>query len=206
MLTLNPVTTEISPRLHLTGHANSGGQELPISGGWGYSKDDACIINRADPIVDQDVPFNGVAIENIFIEKRIYEEMVTCRPEGEKFSGIEWSMLKQESIDDGAVKFDKLTVEIRAFPEKDWAVLKAEYEGPDGVSNPAFNHQAHESKRQSKLFFVTREFWFDITGFCRLNPKSEKIALTCSEPESPEQHPDDSFQFTTKQRKWWQFW
>ena len=37
-----------------------------------YSKDDCVVIDKKDPIVDQRLPFNGVEIEYVFAEKRIY--------------------------------------------------------------------------------------------------------------------------------------
>jgi len=49
---------------------------LPIKGGWGYDFDSACIIDKNDPSVIKGVPFDGVAIEYVFVEKRIYEEMI----------------------------------------------------------------------------------------------------------------------------------
>lgn len=165
MIPLNPTKTSVSPRQIIAEHFTSLGKELPIHGGWGYTKDDACIIDKFDPSVDLMVPFNGVGIEYIFVEKRIYEELIICRPNGERFAGIEWSLLHQELIVEGARQFDKLTFEIRAFPEKDWEYLKAAYEGPKGVASPKFDHAAHEKERQERVVFLTREYWFDITSF-----------------------------------------
>ena len=163
MIPLDPVKTEASPRSVIAAHCTSPGGELPIAGGWGYTRDDACVIERVDSATDPKAPFDRACIEQLFVEKRIIEEMIHCRPEGERFAGIEWSMLTQERLHDGTRQFDKLTFEIRAFPERDWKKLKAEYGGPKGVANPKFNHENHEQKRQEKLFFVTREFWFDST-------------------------------------------
>lgn len=56
--------------------------ELPIWGGWGYTREDAVIIDRDDPIVSPDRPFDGVGIEHVFVEKRIYEELIIFQPKG----------------------------------------------------------------------------------------------------------------------------
>ena len=165
MHNIRPVKTKQSPRKIIAEHFEPPGNTLPIRGGWGYSKKDACIIDKFDPIVDRSVPFNGISIEYIFVEKRIYEEMIVCRPEGDEFSGIKWELIRQELVTDGDRKFDKLIFEITAIPEKDWEELKAEYEGPNGVESPHFNQEAHEKKRQEKMIRITREFWFDITSF-----------------------------------------
>lgn len=138
---------------------------LPIRGGWGYTKDDACIIDKNDPIVNPALPFNGVSLEYIFVEKRIYEEMIIFRGEKEKFAGIRWEILKQNLTSDGDRHFDQLIFEITAFREKDWDALKAEWEGPNGHESPDFDFAAHEKKRQDRIIRLTREFWFDITSF-----------------------------------------
>jgi len=57
--------------------------DLPIKGYWGYDIESACIIDKNDSTVSQEMPFNGVAIEYVFVEKRIYEEMVICRGDDE---------------------------------------------------------------------------------------------------------------------------
>ena len=165
MHNIRPVKSKKSPREVISEHFESRGRDLPISGGWGYSKDDACIIDKFDSVVDPNVPFNGIAIEYIFVEKRIYEEMIICRSSGDEFAGIKWELIRQELITDKDRKYDKLLFEISAFPEKDWEELKAEYEGPKGYGNQNFDLEAHEKKRQQRMIKITREFWFDITSF-----------------------------------------
>jgi hypothetical protein len=160
-----PVKTLKPPRKIIAEHFESLGGELPIRGGWGYTKEDACIIDKNDPIVDPSVPFPGISIEYIFVEKRIYEEMIILRPKGDKFSSIKWKLIKQMLIEESDRAFDKLIFEITAFRDEDWIELKREYEGPQGYGHPDFNHEAHEKKRQEKMVRFKREFWFDITSF-----------------------------------------
>ena len=66
--------------------------DLPISGGWGYDFNTACVIEKNDPSVVQGVPFDWMSIEYAFIEKRIYEEMIIFRNVKEKFAGIRWNL------------------------------------------------------------------------------------------------------------------
>lgn len=162
---INPVSSNESPRKILAEDFKSLGGELPIQGGWGYTIEDACIIDKKDPVVDAKMPFDGIGIEYVFVEKRIYEEMIIFRPKGEKFSGIHWNLIEQGLINDKSRSFDKLIFEITAFPEKDWDELIAEYEGPFGYCDPNFDLTAHEKKRQARMIKLTREFWFDITSF-----------------------------------------
>lgn len=138
---------------------------MPIRGGWGYTKADACIIDKNDPLVPVGMPFDGVGLEYVFVEKRIYEEMIIFRPVGEKFSGIQWKLLEQNLVHDEGRQFDRLVFEIIAFWDPDWTELKAEYEGINGYGTPEFDVQAHEQKSQEKMIRFTREFWFDITSF-----------------------------------------
>lgn len=160
-----PIKSKESPREILACDFKSLRGGLPIRGGWGYSLEDACIIDKSDPLVDPSVPFDGVGLEYVFVEKRIYEEMIIFRPDGEKFSGIKWKLQQQSTLHEGERVFDKLVFEITAFPEKDWEDLRAEFEGPQGYGHPKFDDEAHERERQEKMVRVTREFWFDITSF-----------------------------------------
>jgi hypothetical protein len=69
--------------------------DLPIKGGWGYDFDSACIIDKTDPSVTEGIPFDGVGIEYVFVEKRIYEEMIIFRDDDEKYVGIRWDLDNQ---------------------------------------------------------------------------------------------------------------
>jgi len=165
MQPIQPIRTKESPRDVLAAHFKSLRGGIPIRGGWGYTQEDACIIDKDDPLVDPSLPFDGVGIEYVFVEKRIYEELIIFRPPGEKFSGIEWNLQKQHLVSAGERRFDKLVFDITAFKDADWEDLKMEFEGPNGHRNPDFNLPAHEMKRQEKKLRLTREFWFDITSF-----------------------------------------
>ncbi|MBV2235314.1 MAG: hypothetical protein KUL75_07180 [Sterolibacterium sp.] len=160
-----PIKTEESPREILATDFNSPPGGLPIRGGWGYSQEDACVIDKNDPLVDPSLPFNGVGVEYIFVEQRIYEEMIIFRPEGERFSGIEWELQMKSTVRKEGRIFDNLVFEITAFSDEDWEELRAEFEEPNGYEHPAFDSEAHERKRQEKMVRFTREFWFDITSF-----------------------------------------
>ena len=162
---LNPIKSKESPREILAADFKSLRGGLPIRGGWGYTKSDACIIDKNNPIIDSALPFDGVGVEYVFVEKRIYEEMIIFRPDGEKFSGIDWNLQEQSLLHEDGKSFDRLIFEITAFLENNWEELKAEFEGPQGHGTPDFSAEAHEKKRQEKMVRFTREFWFDITDF-----------------------------------------
>jgi hypothetical protein len=56
--------TQLSPREASDKYP---GPDLPIHGGWGYTKEDACIIDKNDPIVDPEspIPFYGLGLEGL---------------------------------------------------------------------------------------------------------------------------------------------
>lgn len=165
MQPLNPINGKESPREILAADFKLLNGGLPIRGGWGYTKLDACIIDKNDPLVDPSLPFDGVSVEYVFVEKRIYEEMIIFRPDGEKFSGIRWNLEEQNLLHEAERSFERFVFEITAFSENDWEELKAEFGGPQGYGTPSFDAEAHEKKRQEKMMHFTREFWFDITSF-----------------------------------------
>ena len=89
------INSEESPRDILAADFKSIG-EIPIRGGWGYTLEDAVIIDKNDPIVSKGSPFDGVSLEYVFVEKRIYEELIIFRPKDDRFTGINWKLLKQQ--------------------------------------------------------------------------------------------------------------
>lgn len=145
-----------SPRDILTEDFPSIGP-LPIRGGWGYSKEDAVIIDGGRS--------EGLGIEKVFVEKRIYEELIVCRDMRERYSGISWNIMLQSLQNHGGRPFDVLRVEVTALPDKDWQELKAEWDGPNGSASPDFDVEAHRNKRQSRTVRYETDYWFDITSF-----------------------------------------
>ena len=163
-VTIEPLRTLDSPRELLAGHFKSIG-ELPIRGGWGYSREDAVVIDRDDPIVPRDQPFDGVDIEYVFIEKRTFEELIIFRPKGRQFSGIRRELIDQRTVVDNGRRYDVLRFDVTALPDADWDALKAEWEGPDGIQSPDFDHEAHQRRREAATIHYVAEYWFDITSF-----------------------------------------
>ncbi len=162
---LQKISSNETPRKIIAAHFKSLTEELPINGGWGYSKSDACIIDKNDPSVDSILPFHGIDVEYAFVEKRIYEEMIISRPDGKKFSGIQWDLQEQQLIHEEDRIYDRLIFKIAAFTEQDWKELKEEWDGPPGHQNEQFDAETHERNRQDKMVQLVREFWFEISSF-----------------------------------------
>ena len=140
--------------------------DLPIKGGWGYSLDDACIIDKNDESVNPSVPFNGVAIEYIFVEKRLYEEMIIFREGDERFGGIRWNCDIQELIRHNDKPYDRLVFDVTAYQESVWDEITARF---DAIQNEKdFSQEKFdelEKYRLSKIRRYRREYFFDIGSF-----------------------------------------
>ena len=122
--------------------------ELPISGGWGSAQEDACVIDRNDPVALPGFAFNPWGVIGAFIESCIYMDLVVSRDQDDRYSGISWALHNRETVQasDGRF-FEHLTYVVSAFHDSDWESLKDEWEGPNGYGSPHFDHQAHVEKR-----------------------------------------------------------
>jgi hypothetical protein len=138
--------------------------ELPIKGGWGYGFSNACVIDKSDPSLNPNMPFNGVSIEYLFVEKRIYEEMIIFREKTEKFSGIRWSLIKQELQFYQAKPFDVLYFDVIGFSDAVWNELVIGFEEIQKSKNLEMLSEL-EAYRESKAYHFERKFYFDISSF-----------------------------------------
>ncbi|MBT8594380.1 hypothetical protein G6672_02670 [Polynucleobacter paneuropaeus] len=138
--------------------------DLPISGYWGYNLESACVIDKNDPAVSKGMPFDGIGIEYIFVEKRIYEEMIIFRDDHEKYAGIRWDRQAQELLVEGDKTYDKLTFNIIGFSDQVWNELTSRFEAIQKSGKVELMAEL-DAYRESKAYRLTREFYFDITSF-----------------------------------------
>jgi hypothetical protein len=138
--------------------------DLPIMGGWGYDFDTACVIDKNDSAVNPNIPFDGIAIEYVFVEKRIYEEMIIFRQSHEKFSGIRWDLEKQELISRDEKRYDKLIFNVIGFSDAIWDELTSRFEAIQ-KSGELEKMVELDAYRESKAYRFKREFYFEITSF-----------------------------------------
>ena len=138
--------------------------DLPISGGWGYDFNTACVIEKNDPSVVQGVPFDWMSIEYAFIEKRIYEEMIIFRNVKEKFAGIRWNLINQELIHNNNKNYDVLVFNVEGFQDHIFDGLLARFEEIEKNNRQELMTEL-DAYRESKIYRFKREFYFDITCF-----------------------------------------
>jgi hypothetical protein len=138
--------------------------DLPITGGWGYDFSTACVIDKNDPSVNSDMPFDGVGIEYIFVEKRIYEEMIIFRNPNEKYAGIRWNLEKQELLSKDAKQYDRLVFNVMGFSDAVWDELTGRFQEIQKTRDLEKLNEL-DAYRESKAYQFKREFYFEITSF-----------------------------------------
>lgn len=139
---------------------------LPISGGWGYSKEDAVVIDRSHPAAASFQPFNGAEVEHMFIQLRLWEELIGTRPEGRQHSGCKFKLIQQRLVGgENGKKYDVMLCDITALPDDVFEDLKAEWEGPNGFQSPDFDHEDHIRRRDAATVHYVGEYWFEISSF-----------------------------------------
>lgn len=119
--------------------------ELPIKGGWGYEIESAVIIDKKDPIVIPGLPFDGLGIEYVFVEKRLFEELIIFRPKGQRYTQIQKVLKQQRTLAVNGIRYDHLVFDVTAIPE-----------------SLAF---AETSIQEAGRIQFISEFWFDISSF-----------------------------------------
>lgn len=132
--------------------------ELPIRGGWGYTLEDAITIDKYDRI-------NDTEIEIVVTDKRTHAELVSSRPENDRYTILCWFLVDQRVIHHKNRSYDRLTWDITVIPKNDYRELVDEAQWPNGVDTPEFNINRYHRKLYSKSFIYSAEYWFDITSF-----------------------------------------
>ena len=154
-----------SPREVIAELFPSIGKELSISGGWGQDKENACVLEKEATFSIALAEWDDTSIEKVFVEKRIYIELIVMAPPQKRCSGIEWRIVGQEILHENSRVFEHLTFNVTALLDSDWEELKAEWEGPNGYGSDAFDLEGHLSKRADRTIRLQREFWFDISAW-----------------------------------------
>lgn len=120
--------------------------DLPISGGWGYTKETACKL-EIDRSVIGFKPYSIPEIENIFIGKRSIEEMIAAQELATEekirnpflliaennnkrlFKNLRWILVEQKYFSEEGKKYDYFKFNIELIPMMSY--LRAEHEQQD---------------------------------------------------------------------------
>ena len=83
-------------------------RQWPVSGGWGYSREDAVVIELDDER-------EGVHLEYQFLEARCYLEAMKCASKGVKLEVLQIDRKMQKLVfGEGGKSYDRLTMEVTA--------------------------------------------------------------------------------------------
>ena len=153
------------PREILREHFPRTADQCNFSGGWGYDADHATIVKEFDPEINPDEKFDGVSLEYAFIDKRIREELIFSRPEGERFEEFDSCTIEQRLMDINGVPHDYILVEVTAYPEKEWNELKADWESHDYYKDDPEGREANLARKEASKITYQAEYYFNISDF-----------------------------------------
>lgn len=158
---IQPISIDVPLKTILAEHFPRDCSNLPISGGWGYTIQDAIVFEQREGAPPWERDFVG--LEYHIAQKIIYEELIIFRPKDARFSGISLSLDSQATeIEDGR-KYDCLNFRITCWSDQHWEYLKAEWEANDNGERPGFDLIGHRARRESAQIEYKRQLWFNIT-------------------------------------------
>ena len=146
------------------------GLDYPVDGGWGYSRADPCIIRMKGASGDRRLPpwaRNGYAVEELFVERRIYEEIIlNPAPDTPDLHNLRWRRTIQRLVDplDGR-KLDEMEFEVSGFLLGDFETLREDWVTHDGYQNDEAGQKRHLALAATKRITYTAVYCFDVTSF-----------------------------------------
>ena len=135
---------------------------VPIIGGWGYSLDDSIIIDKNDKVVNNQIPFDGVGLEYVLVEKRIYEELIIFKSEEEKYEEISWDLQFQKLLNVDGKMIDHLNFKVTCYKDESIPLLKEDFKNILAGKNTVEQYKRYKESLQ--LFYFT-DYYFDISSF-----------------------------------------
>ena len=154
-----------APREILQQHFPRTARQCNFSGGWGYDVEHATIVKEFDPEINPDEKFDGVSLEYAFIDKRIREELIFCRAEGERYEELEYNTIQQYLHRIDGVPYDHILVEVTAYPGREWNELKADWESHDCYKDDPEGREANLARKEACKITYQTEYWFNISDF-----------------------------------------
>jgi hypothetical protein len=128
-------------------------KELPISGAWGYSKDEAIVVESKQLSIKQ--------FEHMLIMMRSYIEMNMTLSSEDRYAGISANELSRESINDNGLIYDKVTYKVSAIKEIEYNKFIKEYK--ENFEKDGFDLTNHFKKREEATLDRELICWFDVT-------------------------------------------
>ena len=153
------------PRKILREHFPRTADQCNFSGGWGYDANHATIIKEFDPEINPDEKFDGVSLEYAFIDKRIREELIFSRSEGERYEELNYNTIQQSLHRINGVPYDHILVEVTAYPEREWNELKNDWESHDCYKDDPVGRERNLARKEAYKITYQTEYYFNISDF-----------------------------------------
>ncbi len=128
------------------------GMPLDIDGEWGYTKDTALIINHSNLPLEQ--------LEHTLASMRAHLEMNLTLPKEKRYGAININILEREVIEEDSKIYNKVTFEISAILEEQYASFIEEYKA--GQDDEDFDISLHFKRRHEATLIRKEIFWFEI--------------------------------------------
>jgi len=131
--------------------------DLSLSGSWGYSQEQATIINA---LPQENMPINQ--LEHMISSIRAHLEMNITQEKEKRYAGINANEKARESISIENKTFDKICYEVTAIKEDLYYAFIKEYK--EGYETEAFDLSDHFKRRKEAT--LTREVthYFEVSA------------------------------------------
>jgi hypothetical protein len=124
--------------------------ELPLSGGWGYSHEEATIIEASD--------ISLLQTEHVIASMRAYLEMNLTQESENRYGNINLKELSRERVEIDGKNYDKVDYEVSAMLEATYNQFIQEYK--EGYGKEGFNMSLHFQRRKEETLCQEVTYWF----------------------------------------------
>ena len=125
--------------------------ELDVEGGWGYTIQNATIIKKQEHIKE---------LEHTLISMRSYIEMSMTLSKDDRYGSINANEKNRENIEFEGTTFEKISYEISAMKELDYAMFINEYKEKYGQRD--FDLSDHFKRRKDATLIRNLVYYFKI--------------------------------------------
>lgn len=128
--------------------------DLPLSGSWGYTQEEATIIEGSD--------LSLVQTEHIIASMRAYLEMNMTREKEERYGSINLTEIIREEKQIDTISYHKVIYSISAMHEELYNCFISEYK--ENYGKNSFNMSEHFQRRKASTLHREVTHWFKISS------------------------------------------
>ena len=129
--------------------------EFPLSGDWGYTQEQATIIEGLPEGMSRN------QLEHTLAMMRAQLEMSLTQEENNRYSGINVNEKQRETITEGDKLFEKVTYEVTGMKEEDYNAFVQEYK--DGYENNQLDLNDHFKRRKEATVVREVDHYFEVS-------------------------------------------